>query len=314
LILDIPQNRIDFVYDGSTWQIYSGIGPVGVQGLQGTQGLLGFQGTQGVQGVQGEKGIQGFTGFTGAQGTQGIQGRQGTQGESGVQGFTGFTGAQGTQGIQGNQGISGFLGAQGTQGPQGIQGIQGVQGFTGFTGAQGTQGLVGVQGASGAEPVGTDIIFSLLTDTTLEAGTTTRTIKTAEVTRIGIGSSTQTFETWHFMQKGTVRFSFDVKTENAAVACGAILKRKRDGADTTVFSGTTTSTTYTTLTTDQSVLPGDFFYVYVTGGTSGVNYLGYVQNTALKTSSSTYYIQTVPSMPSAVVTWNTGIYSTYQSI
>ena len=27
LVLDIGENRIDFVYDGTTWQVYSGIGP-----------------------------------------------------------------------------------------------------------------------------------------------------------------------------------------------------------------------------------------------------------------------------------------------
>ena len=51
LILDISQNTVEFVYDGTTWQVYSGIGPSGAQGLQGSSGLQGLQGLQGPSGA-----------------------------------------------------------------------------------------------------------------------------------------------------------------------------------------------------------------------------------------------------------------------
>ena len=71
LILDINDVRVDFVYSGTTWQVYANIGQRGVQGItgagtQGTQGITGA-GTQGIQGIQGRQGITGV-------GTQGIQG------------------------------------------------------------------------------------------------------------------------------------------------------------------------------------------------------------------------------------------------
>ena len=42
---------LDLIYDGSTWEVFSSVGPRGFQGTQGTQGTNGTQGTQGVQGA-----------------------------------------------------------------------------------------------------------------------------------------------------------------------------------------------------------------------------------------------------------------------
>jgi hypothetical protein len=46
LILDIRGVIVTFVYDSTTWQVYTSAGPQGFQGLQGLS-------NQGVQGVQG---------------------------------------------------------------------------------------------------------------------------------------------------------------------------------------------------------------------------------------------------------------------
>lgn len=97
LILDVKDVRVDFVYTGTTWQVFANIGPPGLQGTTGA-------GSQGAQGIQGLLGTQGTTG-SGSQGTQGIQGRQG------IQGLQGITGSQGTQGIQSFQGIQGTQGS-----------------------------------------------------------------------------------------------------------------------------------------------------------------------------------------------------------
>ena len=98
LVLDINDVRVDFVYSGTTWQVYANIGQRGVQGLTGA-GVQGLQGITGA-GLQGLQGLQGVQGITGSQGTQGLQGVQGIQGRQGITGV-------GNQGIQGTQGIAG---------------------------------------------------------------------------------------------------------------------------------------------------------------------------------------------------------------
>ena len=55
-------------WNGSTWDIYAGLG---VQGTQGTVGTT-TQGTTGTQGASGTNGAQGTSGTNGAQGTSGI--------------------------------------------------------------------------------------------------------------------------------------------------------------------------------------------------------------------------------------------------
>jgi hypothetical protein len=83
LILDVSDTRVDFVYDGTTWQVFSNVGQ---RGFTGSQGVIGFTGSQGIQGFTGSQGIQGFTG---SQGVIGFTGSQGIQGFTGSQGPTG---------------------------------------------------------------------------------------------------------------------------------------------------------------------------------------------------------------------------------
>ena len=43
-ILDIQGITADFIYDGTTWEVFANMGPAGAQGTTGTQGLQGIQG------------------------------------------------------------------------------------------------------------------------------------------------------------------------------------------------------------------------------------------------------------------------------
>jgi Collagen triple helix repeat (20 copies) len=70
-ILDLKNITVEFIYDGSTWEITATTGAKGAQGTQGTLGLQGDQGDQGVQGVIGSQGIQGVQGGQGVQGPKG---------------------------------------------------------------------------------------------------------------------------------------------------------------------------------------------------------------------------------------------------
>lgn len=83
LIIDIKNVSVNFVYDGTTWEVYT------VVGVQGTTGAQGATGPQGIQGTTGPQGVQGVTGSQGLQGIQGIQGATGTQGVAGEGGATG---------------------------------------------------------------------------------------------------------------------------------------------------------------------------------------------------------------------------------
>ena len=65
IVLNIANIRVDFVYNGSTWQVYTTVGQIGFTGSQGVQGTQGIQGIQGRQGIQGTQGIQGIQGITG---------------------------------------------------------------------------------------------------------------------------------------------------------------------------------------------------------------------------------------------------------
>ncbi len=70
-VLDIKGITVDFIYDGTTWEVYANVGPSGAQGITGTQGI------QGITGIQGPQGTTGLQGITGSQGTTGLQGIQG---------------------------------------------------------------------------------------------------------------------------------------------------------------------------------------------------------------------------------------------
>jgi hypothetical protein len=62
LILDVTNIYVEFVYDGTTWQIYTNAGKQGDTGFVGSQGDIGFTGSQGQ------------IGFTGSQGEDGVGG------------------------------------------------------------------------------------------------------------------------------------------------------------------------------------------------------------------------------------------------
>jgi hypothetical protein len=47
LILDVRDTKVEFVYDGSTWQVYSSVGRRGETGFTGSQGSIGFTGSTG---------------------------------------------------------------------------------------------------------------------------------------------------------------------------------------------------------------------------------------------------------------------------
>ena len=74
LILDVSDVRVDFVYDGSTWQVFSNVGQRGYTGSTGSQGVIGYTGSQGVIGYTGSTGSQGVIGYTGSQGVIGYTG------------------------------------------------------------------------------------------------------------------------------------------------------------------------------------------------------------------------------------------------
>jgi hypothetical protein len=53
LVLDVSDTRVDLVYDGTTWQVFSNVGQ---KGFTGSQGIIGFTGSQGVIGFTGSQG------------------------------------------------------------------------------------------------------------------------------------------------------------------------------------------------------------------------------------------------------------------
>ncbi len=119
LVLDVSHVSVDLVYDGSTWQVFTNIGPPGATGVS-------------VQGASGATGVNGATGATGVQGASGV-------GASGVNGATGVSvqGASGATGATGVQGASGVAGTNGATGPAGSNGIDGATGTAGVNGATG---------------------------------------------------------------------------------------------------------------------------------------------------------------------------------
>jgi hypothetical protein len=77
VLVNIGKVDLEFIYDGSTWQIISTIGPRGYTGSASGGAGVGFTGSAGAQGASG------FTGSAGAQGASGFTGSVGT--------FTGTT-------------------------------------------------------------------------------------------------------------------------------------------------------------------------------------------------------------------------------
>jgi len=80
LILDVANVLVYLIYDGTTWQVVSTLGPMGASGATGAQGPTGgASGPQGPQGASGVTGLQGATGdgATGPQGASGVAGASG---------------------------------------------------------------------------------------------------------------------------------------------------------------------------------------------------------------------------------------------
>jgi hypothetical protein len=114
--LDIAGIYVEFIYDGTTWQIFTNAGKSGFDGFTGSIGFTGSQGATGFTGSVGFTGSQGATGFTGSQGATGFTGSVGFTGSQGATGFTGSQGATGFTGSVGFTGSSGFTGSQGVGG------------------------------------------------------------------------------------------------------------------------------------------------------------------------------------------------------
>jgi hypothetical protein len=70
LILDVTNVLVYLIYDGSTWQVVSTLGPMGASGIRGASGATGTQGASGV-GATGAQGIQGASGSIGPTGATG---------------------------------------------------------------------------------------------------------------------------------------------------------------------------------------------------------------------------------------------------
>lgn len=216
LNLNIAGITVEFIYDGSTWQVTATIGPEGAQGVQGVQGP---QGTQGLQGRQGLQGVQGIQGRQGVQGLQGNIGQPGTSisiigsvpdvnvdppnnpqttlntgfpsavdGDSVIDDLTGDLWVYyspswvnvgriaGTQGTQGIQGLQGLQGNFGIQGNFGPQGVQGTQGLKGDDGFIGVDGVQGIQGIQGVQGLAAALAPWILVTSTYTAGNNDRIV------------------------------------------------------------------------------------------------------------------------------------------
>jgi collagen type VII alpha len=121
LILDVTNVLVYLIYDGTTWQVVSTVGPMGASGITGASGATGTQGASGIgatgAGVQGASGIQGASGATGATGV-------GAQGASGSTGLTGATGLAGATGSIASGEVSGTITFTGTTTFTGITTLQ----------------------------------------------------------------------------------------------------------------------------------------------------------------------------------------------
>ena len=151
VVINVGSVDLEFVYDGSTWQIISTSGPTGYTGSAGSAGALGYTGSAGADGSAGTLGYTGSQGDIGYTGSSGVQGDIGYTGSQGDIGLTGYTGSAGQDGIIG---VDGYTGSQGIQGNTGYTGSQGDLGVTGYTGSQGTEGNIGPIGYTGS--AGTD--------------------------------------------------------------------------------------------------------------------------------------------------------------
>jgi hypothetical protein len=127
---------------------------------------------------------------------------------------------------------------------------------------------------------------SIVQKNTLEAGSTVRASRDTEVSKTSAGYVAHS--NWAFVQRGEVRFSFEIRnsaTAGANIDCR--ITRTRNDSNTVVVTQTTTNTTYEAYTSDQTILPGDRFWFEVQGGFSRT---GFLRNVRIQTSANTYYI------------------------
>jgi hypothetical protein len=116
LVVDIANVIVSFIYNGTTWKVFSTVG------IQGASGASGAAGTNGATGIQGASGVDGASGFVGSNGATGVSGATGSAGSNGTNGATGVSGATGSAGSNGTNGATGPTGATGI----GISGATGT--------------------------------------------------------------------------------------------------------------------------------------------------------------------------------------------
>ena len=122
--LNITNSKVEFIYNGSTWEIATSTGTRGYSGSVGYTGSLGYTGSAGAgyTGSKGDIGYSGSLGYTGSKGDIGYTGSQGAIGYTGSQGYTGSKGDIGYTGSQGAIGYTGSLGYTGSKGDIGYTG------------------------------------------------------------------------------------------------------------------------------------------------------------------------------------------------
>ena len=125
-IIDVSNVFVSFIYDGTTWRVFSTVGVQGASGASGSAGTNGATGSAGSNGTNGATGIQGASGASGAAGTNGATGSAGTNGATGVTGSNGTNGATGSAGTNGATGVTGSNGTNGATGPTGVTGATGI--------------------------------------------------------------------------------------------------------------------------------------------------------------------------------------------
>ncbi len=176
--LDIKGVTVEFIYNGTTWEVTATTGRRGPQGVKGPQGPIGPQGPKGDRGFTGPQGVPGPSGPQGSLGPQGPSGPSGPQGERG-----GSIRISGT--VPNTNVLFAIAGASvgeayivtasghiwiwddcpgpaqwmdagpfvGPQGPTGATGAVGPQGPQGVTGPQGPQGPITAYTFDGGSPI-----------------------------------------------------------------------------------------------------------------------------------------------------------------
>jgi len=221
-------------------------GPQGPIGHHGFPGKFGENGQPGIAGAPGAGGQPGQPGPPGVVGPPGI-GLMGPPGPVGSIGPVGQIGAPGSQGPAGSNGTTGTTGPQGSTGPSG-----GGTGGSGFTGSQGSQGAVGAlgqwqiweqqtSGTNGGLGSAGSYVVRNLNQIGFQGS--------AASTDVQISSNQLVFATGHnYILIGSAP-AYNVGSHRAKVVSGS----------TTLFFGSTESTTNTSTAVDKSQSRSHFF-------------------------------------------------------